>query len=121
MGDTGSLRSLHGWQRANVLTAATYLRELLARHPGDPRLRAVHAGLLETLDPSRRAVRLQREATDAATLRADKRSGLERRRDDRRAGVDRRVVGLGPPTGLDRRCGERREAARRSGSDRRRR
>ncbi len=119
MADAGTSRPLQGWQRANVVTAANYLRDLLTRVPNNVRLRAVHDGLVEALDPARRVLRLQREAADAAaaaktTVRVEKRSG-----GDRRSGVDRRVVNLGTPGGTERRVGERRKGERRSSVDRR--
>ena len=109
----GSPTPMAGWQRANVLAAAQYLREIVSRSPDDMKAQAVYQGLLEVLEPARRAIRQQRELSEAArssvTLR-EKRSGPERRR------TDRRRVNLGPPKGL----GERRKTDRRSGRDRRR-
>ena len=119
MADASTSRPLQGWQRANVVTAANYLRDLLVRTPEDARLRAVHDGLVEALDPARRVVRLQREAA-AVTVRVDKRTCRDRRGGDRRSGVERRVVNLGVPAGVERRFGERRNGDRRSGVDRRR-
>jgi hypothetical protein len=87
-----------------------YLREIMARTPGDEKAQAVYQGLLEVLEPARRTVRQQRELTDAmrssVTMR-EKRTG-ERRRSERRR------VNLGSPTG-----GERRKTERRTGRDRR--
>jgi len=100
-----------GWQRANVLAAAQYLRDVVSHKPDDIKAQAVYQGLLEVLEPARRAIRQQRELSDAArssvTMR-EKRAGAERRR------TDRRRVNLGPPTGA-----ERRKTERRSGRDRR--
>jgi hypothetical protein len=100
-----------GWQRANVLAAAQYLREVVSRSPDDARAQAVYQGLLEVLEPARRTIRQQRELSEAArssvSLR-EKRNGAERR------ATDRRRVNLGPPTGV-----ERRKTERRAGRDRR--
>ena len=102
---------ISGWQRANVLAAAQYLRELVARTPGDEKAQTVYQGLLEVLEPARRTIRQQRELTDAmrssVTMR-EKRTGTERRRSERRR------VNLGSPTG-----GERRKTERRTSRDRR--
>ncbi|HEX6972942.1 MAG TPA: hypothetical protein VF147_00990 [Vicinamibacterales bacterium] len=90
------------WQRANVMAAAGYLREILAREPHNARVKALYDGLLEVIEPNRRVLRQQRELLAAK---------------DRRAGRDRRQFGLGPPAGLERRSGH----DRRGGKDRRRR
>jgi hypothetical protein len=107
----GSPTPMSGWQRANVLAAAQYLRDIVARSPGDVKAQAVYQGLLEVLEPARRALRQQRELSEAArssvTMR-EKRTGRERRRGDRRR------VNLGSPTGT-----ERRKTDRRTGQDRR--
>lgn len=107
----GSPTPMSGWQRANVLAAAQYLRELVSRSPGDVKAQAVYQGLLEVLEPARRTLRQQRELSEAArssVMMREKRSGPERRR------TDRRRVNLGSPTGT-----ERRKSERRSGRDRR--
>ena len=107
----GSSTPMAGWQRANVLAAAQYLRDIVSRSPDDLKAQSVYQGLLEVLEPARRAIRQQRELSEAArssvTLR-EKRAGAERRR------IDRRRVNLGPPAGV-----ERRKTERRSGRDRR--
>ena len=111
MGDTGINRPLTGWQRANVLAAAQYVRELLLKEPHDLKGRAVYDGLLEVLEPTRRLARQQREMAEAAKAAVqirEKRSGKDRR------SAERRKVNLGPPSGTERRSGERR-----SGRDRR--
>jgi hypothetical protein len=104
---------MSGWQRANVLAAAQFLRDVVSRSPDDVKAQAVYQGLLEVLEPARRAIRQQRELSEAArssvTLR-EKRAGNERRR------TDRRRVNLGPPKGT----GERRKGDRRTGRERRR-
>jgi hypothetical protein len=111
MSDPGIVRPLTGWQRANVLAAAQYMRELLLKTPTDLKGRAVYEGLLEVLEPTRRVARQQREMADAAKAAArvrELRSGRERRT------ADRRKVSLGAP-----KSGERRRGERRSGRDRR--
>lgn len=62
MAETGIFRvSHHGWQRANINAAASYLREVLAGDPANTRVKALHEGLLDVLEPTRRMVRQQRE------------------------------------------------------------
>lgn len=107
----GSPAPMSGWQRANVLAAAQYLREVVSRSPGDVKAQAVYQGLLEVLEPARRTLRQQRELSEAArssVMMREKRTGTERRRSDRRR------VNLGSPTGT-----ERRKSDRRTGRDRR--
>jgi hypothetical protein len=105
------LKPVTGWQRANVLAAAEYLRDVLSAGGADRKARTAYEGLLEVLEPSRRAVRMQREllATRASVPIKERRATQ-----DRRAGRERRVVNLGPPGGVERRKGDRR-----SGRDRR--
>lgn len=103
---------LQNWQRAHLVAALNYLGEILGRTPGDARARAVYEGLMEVLDPARRATRAQREMAEAARTAAY--SGVERRRTERRRD-ERRKVGLGPPAGNERRSGR----DRRTGRDRR--
>lgn len=114
MGDSGIFKTGHQvWQRANIMAAANYLREQLARAPDDFRVKSLYEGLLEVLDPSRRTVRVQRErhaATQASTI-----VKVERRTRERRRGVDRRMSNLGAPDGVERRGGH----DRRTGRDRR--
>jgi hypothetical protein len=94
-----------GWQRANVLAAAQYLRDIVTRTPNDAKAQQVYQGLLEVLEPARRTIRQQRELSEAAResvrLR-EKRAGRERR------ATERRRVNLGAPTVLERRKNERR-------------
>jgi len=105
--------SLQPWQRANILAAANYLRELKTAGSGNVRTDVLQQGLLEVLDPARRIARLQREMAAAAKAAAiggqERRAGRERRR------IDRRKVSLG------RAEGDRRQAGRdrRRGADRR--
>src|SRR5204863_6453699 len=94
----GSPTPMSGWQRANVLAAAQYLRDIVGRTPNDVKAQAVYQGLLEVLEPARRAIRQQRELSEAArssvTMR-EKRAGADRRR------TDRRRVNLGPPAKVE--------------------
>jgi hypothetical protein len=106
----GSSTPMSGWQRANVLAAAQYLRDVVGRRPEDVKASAAYEGLLEVLEPARRTIRQQRELSDAARLSVmsrDKRLGSERRRGDRRR------VNLGSS------AGERRNRDRRAGRERR--
>jgi len=94
-----------GWQRANVLAAAQYLRDVVSRMPDDTKAHTVYQGLLEVLEPARRAIRHQRELSTAArspVTTREKRTGADRRR------TDRRRVNLGAPGGVDRRKRDRR-------------
>lgn len=108
----GSPTPMAGWQRANVLAAAQYLADVLSRSPDDVKAQGVYQGLLEVLEPARRAIRQHRELSEsvlsAETVR-EKRAGRERR------GTDRRRVNLGPQVASV----ERRKAERRVGRDRR--
>jgi hypothetical protein len=104
------------WERANIQAAASYLRERMTQGAIDAKTKAVYEGLLEVLDPTRRATRVQREmsaaAKSAVTVQAtnrQRRAAAERRRKE-----DRRKLNLGSPTGT-----ERRTVNRRTGRDRR--
>lgn len=104
--------ALDPWQRQAVLAAAAFLREHFGTG-ANPRAKAVHDGLLEVVEPNRRAVRLQREMSKsvdaaAAVVRA---SGHERRR-----GADRRVEHRGAPMGIERRGRARRASTSRRGT-----
>ena len=108
----GSPTPMAGWQRANVLAAAHYLREVVSRSPDDAKVQSVYQGLLEVLEPARRTVRQQRELSDSvrsAVTVPEKRGGRERR------AADRRRVNLGPQISSV----ERRKAERRTRRDRR--
>src|SRR5688572_29035311 len=111
MSDPGSVRPLGGWQRAYIVSAAEYVRDLARKTPGDERARAVYEGLIEVLEPSRRMARQYRERHPTTIVGSmwDQRSGRERRL------ADRRSTHAGPAVEI-----ERREAQRRSGGDRRR-
>ena len=115
MAESGVFRlpPMQGWQRDSILAAASFLREQYGNPPSNPRAKVVYDGLLEVLDPSRRAVRLQKEKSDAArsaalTAEAERRAAERRRNDRRRANS-------GPPPGT----ADRRKGERRAGADRR--
>lgn len=114
MGDPGmyKLPQLQTWQRDSILAAASFLRDRFGNPPIDPEARAVLDGLLEVVDPPRRALRIQKEMNE--TARRVLAGKTERRAGDRRK-ADRRKVNLGPPKG----AAERRKGERRSGRDRR--
>ncbi|MBI2219798.1 MAG: hypothetical protein HYU53_01165 [Acidobacteria bacterium] len=113
MGDSGIFKTGHHvWQRANIMAAASYLREQLARTPDDLRVKSLYEGLLEVLDPSRRAVRVQRELAAASAAATTMR--VERRSRERRSSQRRKAL-LGAPAAGERRPG----SERRSGRDRR--
>jgi hypothetical protein len=116
MAESGIFRlaTLQGWQRENILAAASFLREQYGNPPSNARAKVVHDGLLEVIEPSRRAVRLQREMSVAAraaaiTAKQERRAAAERR------AADRRKANFGPPSGVS----DRRKGERRAGSDRR--
>jgi hypothetical protein len=95
----------HVWQRANIMAAANYFREALARNPGDLQLKALYEGLLEVLDPSRRTQHQHLGMVGRLPTAA-------RRDDDRRSGRDRRHVDVGPPGGIERRVLQDRRVVR---------
>jgi hypothetical protein len=104
------------WQQANIQAAAAYLRERIVGGATDPKTLAVYEGLIEVLDPPRRATRLQRESAAGmkatAAIQAER---VRRAQTDRRQARDRRLARLGPPQGIERRGARE----RRSGRDRR--
>jgi len=109
--DTGIFRLGHQvWQRSNVMAAASYMREILTREPDNLRVRALHDGLLDVIDPTRRVLRQQRELARASSV-----ASQERRRRERRSGADRRCIGMALPLALERRA----VAQRRTGQERR--
>ena len=115
MADSGVFRTnpLPGWQRDAILKATQFIRERFGNPPADAAAKAAYDVLLEVLDPARRAVRLQREMSEAAR-KAAQTERAERRARDRRA-KDRRKANLPPPAGVgERRKGDRRAANRRS-------
>jgi hypothetical protein len=102
--------NLTPWQRSNILAAVNYLKDM-GKIVHNPQAVALAQGLMEVLEPSRRTVRLQREAAKAATASAQ--AGHERRMGrDRRSGDRRRqqlsFQGLDRRTGRDRRVNDRR-------------
>ena len=109
MADAGIFRIGHQvWQRANITAAAAFLREVLAREPDNIRVKVLHDGLLDVIDPTRRVLRQQRELATVAGI------AKQRRAAERRAARERREVNQGP-SGPERRAGKE----RRSGRDRR--
>lgn len=109
MTDSGMARPLTGWQRAHVVSAAQYVRELLLKAPEDAKARSVYDGLLEVLEPTRRAARQhQEQAPGSAGSMWEQRTGRDRRTSERR------LFEIGPPAGR-----ERRRTGRRSGRERR--
>jgi hypothetical protein len=100
------------WQRASILAALNYLKDV-GRLGQNPQALSLATGLMEVLEPSRRTIRLQREAAQAATAGAQ--SGRERRTGERRRNAERRKqqsshAGPEHRTGRDRRSGERRSS-----------
>lgn len=105
------------WQSTNVRAAATLLRERIASGDDSVRTKAIYEGLLDVLDPTRRATRVQRELAGATKMAAAAAVSpqRERRTADRRRQAERRAMSLGAPQGVERRRG----IDRRSGRDRR--
>ena len=92
------------WQRTNIQAAVTYLRERIAAGATDVRTKAIYEGLMDVLEPNRRALRVQREMADAAKSAVPVQTARERRtRIERREMRDRRLANLGPPDGVERR------------------
>ena len=79
--------TLTPWQRTNIIAALSYLRDI-GRLGQNPQPQLLAQGLMEVLDPSRRTIRLQREAARSASAGAQ--SGHERRIRERRRDADRR-------------------------------
>jgi hypothetical protein len=101
------------WQRATIQAAAMYMRERIAQGATDAKTKAIYDGLLEVLDPPRRATRLQRELAAAAKAAVVVKAASERRAAaERRRREDRRKLNLGSPTGVERRSGVDRRAGR---------
>jgi hypothetical protein len=103
------------WQQANIQAAAAYLRGLIGVGATDARTKAVYEGLLDVLDPPRRASRLQRESAQAAKAAVAVKAERDRRAAERRSQLERRLQSLAPPDGIERRGAP----DRRRGSDRR--
>jgi hypothetical protein len=85
--DTYVGMTLTPWQRANIYAALNYLKDI-GRVGQNPQAQGLAEGLMEVIEPSRRTIRLQREAAQAAAAGA--RSGREQRRTERRRNPDRR-------------------------------
>jgi len=104
------------WQLENIKSAAIYMRERIAAGDSGPRTRVIYEGLLEVLDPARRAARIQRETAAASRMAAAVAitAERERRAAERRRKADRRRVNLGNPA-----AGEQRKNERRKRRDRR--
>ena len=92
------------WQRTSVQTAAAYMRELIASGADDVKTKAVYEGLLDVLDPTRRAARIQRESAESAKAAVVVQTALERRNRTER----RRLALATPPGGVERRRGRER-------------
>ncbi len=104
------------WQRSSIEAAASYLRELIEAGANDYRTQSVYEGLLDVLEPTRHATRIQRAAAADATAAVMQAVARERRaRIDRRGHSDRRLVNFGPAASGERRTGQ----DRRGGTDRR--
>jgi hypothetical protein len=102
------------WEKANIQAAASYLRERMTQGAIDVKTKAVYEGLLEVLDPTRRATRVQRENAAAARSAVTVQANRQRRAAAERRQKDRRKANVGSPAGA-----ERRSADRRTGRDRR--
>ena len=106
--------TLTPWQRSNVLGALNYLKE--RARAKDPRAEPLAVGLAEVLEPSRRTMRIQREAAQSAAAGAasvpERRSGADRRR----GSADRRQAQLSFEGPDRRRMQDRRTQARRGTS-----
>jgi hypothetical protein len=103
------------WQRSRIEAAASYLREMIDAGAGDDRTLSLYEGLLDVLEPTRYATRMQRAAA-ADAVAAIIQAGRDRRgRIERRSHADRRLVNLGPNASGERRAYQ----DRRLGNDRR--
>lgn len=91
------------WERASIEAAAAYLREMIEAGATDVRTQSVYEGLLDVLDPTRHASRIQK-AVSADAVAAVMHGLRERRaRVERRGHADRRLINLGPAAGGERR------------------
>jgi hypothetical protein len=103
-------------ERSAIEAAVAYLRETIEAGATDVRTQSVYEGLLDVLDPTRYATRIE-QAVSADAVAAVMRTVRERRsKIDRRGHSDRRLINLGPPATGERRSG----ADRRAATDRRR-
>ena len=104
---------MNTWERANIQAAASYMRERMTQGAIDAKTKAVYEGLLDVLDPTRRAARVQRELSAAAKAAVTVQANRERRAAaERRRLADRRKQNLGSPVGAERRAGVERRAGR---------
>jgi hypothetical protein len=104
--------TLTPWQRTNIIAAWTYLKDI-GQIGQNPQPQMLAQGLMEVLEPSRRIVRLQREAARAAAAGAQ--SGHERRTRERRGDSDRRRQSIAY-NGPERRSARDRRSRRRRNS-----
>ena len=103
--------TLTPWQRTHIIAALSYLKDI-GRIGQNPQPQLLAQGLMEVLEPSRRTIRLQREAAQSAASGAQ--SGHELRTRERRRASDRRRQAIAY-SGPDRRSGrDRRSRPRRS-------
>jgi len=98
------------WDRSAIEAAAAYLREMIEAGANDVRTASVYDGLMDVLDPSRHATRIER-AVSADAIAAVM-NGLRDRRDKigRRGNADRRLIDLGALANGERRTGQDRRA-----------
>jgi hypothetical protein len=103
------------WEKGAIEAAADYLRELIDAGAADERTRSVYNGLVDVIDPTRYATRIQRAlAADAALALV--RAGLDRRNPvPRRRRAERRLVNADSLNGERRSAGARRIALDRRG------
>jgi hypothetical protein len=102
-------------ERSSIEAAAAYLREMIEAGANDMRTRSVYEGLLDMLDPTRHAIRIQNAVSSDAAAAIINAARDRRSRIDRRGHTDRRLINLGPAADGERRAGQ----DRRSGTDRR--
>jgi hypothetical protein len=98
------------WQFENIRSAASYMRERIAAGDSGARTKVIYEGLLEVLEPARRAARIQREMAAASKIAAAAtiKAGRERRAAERRRKADRRQLNPGSQTAVEQRKDERR-------------
>ena len=103
------------WERTCIEAAAEHLRELIETGAGNARTKAAYEALLDVLDPTRHATRIQRAAAADAAAAIMRGTRDRRGRMDRRGHSDRRLISLGSASGGENRAGRK----RRKDSDRR--
>src|SRR4029450_11160922 len=62
--------TLTPWQRTNIIAASSYLKDI-GRLGQNPQPQLLAQGLMEVLEPSRRTIRLQREAAQSSASGAE--------------------------------------------------